>query len=404
MATVSASKLALKGGSPIRSSEKTWPKWPVFDDTERNALLGVLESGTWFFNERVKTFESEYAEFQDAKFGVSCNSGTAALEICLQALGIGHGDEVIVPPYTFVATASAVMRVGATAIFVDVDDSWNLDPELFEAAITPRTKAVMPVHFGSAVADMDRINAIAAKHNVHVIEDACHSWGSKWKGKGTGALGLGGCFSFQMSKNLTAGEGGIILSDNEEFAENCRSISNCGRAKGAMWYDHTLVGTNARMSEFHAAVLSAQLTRLEAQTLLRERNAAILNKALSAIGGIIPQPDDKRMTRRAYHLYNFRIDPDTFGCPRDKVVEAVKAEGLFCGSGYVRPLYKQPVFLNHKGGPDYGSIVCPMAEDLCYRSAMWFTHPILLASEEDMRDIVRIFEKVKEHASELAGD
>jgi dTDP-4-amino-4,6-dideoxygalactose transaminase len=387
----------------VRPATKPWHSWPVFDDLERKALLDTLESGKWFLDARIKKFEQEYAAFQDAKYCVALNSGTAGLEICLEALGVGTGDEVIVPPYTFVATASAVMRVGATVIFVDVDDTWNINPDLIEAAITPRTKAIMPVHFGSAVADMDRINAIAAKHGLHAIEDACHSWGSKWKGKGTGALGHGGVFSFQMSKNITAGEGGAILTDHEDFADMCRAISNCGRTKGAAWYEHSVVGTNARMSEFHAAMLSAQLTRLESQTLLREKNGAILNEALGAIEGIAPQPGDSRMTRRAYHLYGMRVDANRFGCSRDRVVEAAKAEGLPCGPGYFQPLHKQPVFTNCKTGPDYTKVHCPVAEDMCYRSVIWFPHHFLLGTEDDMRDIIDIFTKIKDNAAELAG-
>ncbi len=402
MSTVSTSPLALKGGQPVRTAEKAWPKWPVFDDLERQAVMDVLESGKWFYDQRVKTFEREFADFQDAKFCVSCNSGTAGLEIMLQALGIGHGHEVIVPPYTFVATASAVMRVGAQVVFVDVDETWNLNPGLIEGAITPRTKAILPVHFGSAVADMDRINAIGAKHGLPVIEDACHSWGSKWKGKGTGALGKGGAFSFQMSKNMTAGEGGAILTDDEDFADLCRSISNCGRTKGAAWYEHTVVGTNARMSEFAAAILSAQLTRLEAQTLHREKTGAFLNEHLGAIEGITPQPGDPRMTRRAYHLYGMKIDPEKFGCSRNKIVEAAKAEGLPCGGGYFQPLHKQPVFQNYQGGPDYTKVRCPVAEEMCACSVIWFPHQFLLGTEQDMQDIVDIFTKIKENASDLA--
>jgi len=402
MPTVSTSPLAIKGGQPVRSAEKAWPSWPVFDELERKAVMEVLESGKWFLGERIAQFEREYATFQDAKYCVAVNSGTAALEIMLQALGVGHGDEVIVPPYTFIATASAVLRVGADVVFVDVDETWNLNPDLIEAAITKRTKAIIPVHFASAVADMDRINAIAKKHDVSVIEDACHSWGSKWKGKGTGALGKGGAFSFQMSKNITAGEGGVIVSDDEAFADLCRSISNCGRHKGAAWYEHTEVGTNARMGEFAAAILSAQLTRLEAQTLLREKNGAFLNERLGAIEGITPQPGDARMTRRAYHLYGMKIDPEAFGCSRDRIVEAAKAEGLPCGGGYIRPLHKQPVFLNRESGPDYSKVSCPVAEDMCDRSVIWFTHPLLLGAEQDMQDVVAIFTKIKEHAAELA--
>lgn len=401
MSTVSTSRLASKGGQPVRQAGKTWPKWPVFDDLERKAIQEVLDSGKWFYDQRVKKFEQEYAAFQDAKFCVSCNSGTAGLEILLQALGVGPGDEVIVPPYTFVATASAVMRVGATVIFVDVDETWNLNPDLIEVAITPRTKVILPVHFGSAVADMDRINAIAAKHGLKVIEDACHSWGSKWKGKGTGALGAGGAFSFQMSKNITAGEGGAILTDDEDFADMCRSISNCGRLKGSAWYEHMVVGTNSRMGEFAAAILSAQLTRLEGQTLHRETNGAFLNERLGVIEGIVPQPGDPRMTRRAYHLYGMKIDPERFGCSRDKVVEAAKAEGLPCGGGYFQPLHKQPVFVNHQGGPDYTKVQCPVADAMCYKKVLWFPHQFLLGSQQDMQDIVDIFMKIKENASEL---
>ncbi|MBI5095490.1 MAG: DegT/DnrJ/EryC1/StrS family aminotransferase [Candidatus Hydrogenedentes bacterium] len=394
--------LAIHGGTPVRGADKKWPGWPQFDDTERKALNEVLESGKWFFGDRVTQFEREYADYQDARFCVTCNSGTAAAEIAMQALGIGPGDEVLVPAYTFIATASSVARVGATPIFVDIDDSWCMDPALAEAAITPRTKAIMPVHFGSQVCDMDRFNALAQKHNLKIIEDACHSWGSKWKGKGTGALGFGGVFSFQASKNITAGEGGAILTDNEEFADACKSITNCGRAKGSVWYGHVLLGTNARITEFAAALLSAQLSRLQEHTLRRQRNAAILNKELGAIEGLIPQPGDSRMTQRAYHLYCMRMDDKAFGCSREQMVEAARAEGLPIGPGYAVPLYKQPVFAERKGTPDYTKCHCPATEDLCYRTGTWFGHPNLLGSEEDMYDIVAIFKKIKENVSLLA--
>ena len=221
------SKLALLGGEPLRGPDKKWPDWPIFDDTERQALSQVLESGTWFSGPRVEAFQEEYAAFQGAKHCIACNSGTAALEIALEALGVGPGDEVIVPPYTFIATASSVARIGAYPVFVDVNEAWNLDPDLVEQAITPRTKAIIPVHFAGCVCDMDRFRAISESHGIPVVEDACHSWGAKWRGKGTGALGACGAFSFQMSKNITAGEGGALLTDDAILAERCRSISNC---------------------------------------------------------------------------------------------------------------------------------------------------------------------------------
>jgi dTDP-4-amino-4,6-dideoxygalactose transaminase len=403
MSTAASSALAINGGDPVRGPEKQWPAWPIFDDTEREALSEVLESGKWWYGERVAQFEEEYAAFQDAEHCVTCTSGTTAIEIILQALGVQPGDEVIVPPYTFIATASAVARFGAIPIFVDVDDSWNMNPDLIEEAITERTRAIMPVHFGGRICDMDRINAIAGARGIPVIEDACHSWGSKWQGKGTGALGLCGVFSFQMSKNITAGEGGAILTDNEALAELCLSITNCGRAKGGQWYEHPNIGTNARLTEFAGALLSAQLSRLALQTLLRERNGAFLADELGAIDGIAPQPGDDRITRRAYHLFGLRIDENAFGCSREKVCEAAEAEGIPLSPGYAVPLTKQPAFAGIPGAPDYSKCHCPVAEDICYKSGCWMPHPLLLGSDEDMRDVVDTLTKIKEHAGELAG-
>lgn len=401
MSTAINAPLALNGGPALRGPDKAWPTWPVIDDAERTALLEVLESGRWFYADRVAKFEEEYAAFQDAGHCISCSSGTAALEVSLQALGIGAGDEVILPPYTFIATASAVARVGAFPVFVDVDETWNLDLSLIESAITERTKAIMPVHFAGRICDMDRLNEIAAKHNLFVVEDACHSWGAKWKGKGSGALGDCGAFSFQMSKNITSGEGGAILTDNKELADRCRAITNCGRVPGAEWYEHAHVGTNARLSEFQAAILSAQLARLEEQTLKREKNATFLSEELGRIEGLCPQPGDDRITRRSYHLYCLRVDPELFGCSREKLCEAVSAEGVAFNPGYGIPLYKQKAFLSLEGAPDYTACNCPVTEDLCTRSGIWTIHHTLLGSEEDMQDILDIFRKVKNHAHTL---
>ncbi len=394
------SSLALLGGSPVRSPEKAWPTWPVYDDREKEALLKVLDSREWFYAERVKEFEASFADFQDAQHCISCSSGTTAIEIALQALGIGPGDEVIVPPYTFIATASAVMRCGATPVFVDLDETWCLDADLVADAVTPKTKAIMPVHFGGHICDMDKLKEVAGKLGVRLIEDACHSWGGKWQGKGTGALGHCGMFSFQASKNITAGEGGAILTDHTEFAELCRSISNCGRAKEGPWYHHVNVGTNARLSEFGAAVLCAQLSRLEEQTALRESNASILNAALAEIEGLTPQPKSNRITRRAYHLYCLRIDEAAFGCSRERFVEAANAEGWPIDAGYPLPLYKQPVMAQWPGR-NYTDCHCPVAEELCYKSGMWSVHQTLLGAEQDMEDIVAIARKIKENAPAL---
>lgn len=401
MTNTNTDKLALHGGTPVRGEEKVWPKWPVYDATEEQALLDVLHSGKWFYGERVAAFERAYADFQDAAHCISANSGTSALEIVLEALGIGPGDEVIIPPYTFVATASAVMRVGAVPVFADLDLSWCLDPQQVRAAISKNTRAIMPVHFGGRISDMDRFTELAREHGIPIIEDACHSWGGKWKKKGTGALGTAGVFSFQMSKNMTAGEGGAILTDDDELADVCRSISNCGRDKTGPWYHHVRVGTNARMTEFQAAVLEVQLNRLPEQTALRERNGALLNAELSEIDGIRPQPGSNRMTCRPYHLYCLRIDGAAFGCGREAFVEAARAEGLPVSAGYPLPLYEQPALKEYLANHKYPQYQCPMAEDLCYTSGMWLTHEVLLGSEEDMWDIVAIVKKIKDHARDL---
>jgi len=215
-------RLAINGGKPV--TKKDFPFWPIFGEEERKILLGVFESGKWWYGEKVKEFEEKFATFQDAKYGVTCTNGTVALEASLIACGVGAGDEVIVPPYTFVATATAVLKVNAIPVFADIDiETANIDLRDVKRKITPKTKAIIPVHFAGLPCDMDLLGDIAGRHNLRIIEDACHSWGSKWKEKGTGALGDCGAFSFQMSKNITSGEGGIVLTDNEELADAIRS-------------------------------------------------------------------------------------------------------------------------------------------------------------------------------------
>lgn len=396
MTTPANNQLAINGGAPIRSAQRPWPAWPVFGDAERRGLNDVLESGKWWYGERLRAFETDYAAYQGAAHCVACNSGTAAAEIFFQAIGIGPGDEVIVPPYTFFATASSVARIGAAPVFADVDDSWCLDPKAVEAAITPRTKAIVPVHFGGRIADMDRLGAIAEEYGLVILEDACHAWGARWRDRGAGVIGHAGVFSFQQSKNITAAEGGAITTNDEEIADKCRALINCGRRKGAEWYCHAYIGTNARMNEFAAAILSAQLTRLEEQNETRRANAALIDAGIAGIEGLIPQPGDERITRRGYHLYCLRIDPELFGCTRAQFIKAAEAEGLPISAGYAMPLYKQEVWEGR-----YDDCVCPVSEDLCTRSAMWLLHPMLLASPDDARDIAAICHKLKDNVDAL---
>lgn len=410
--------LAINGGRPIR--EKEFPSWPIFDEGEEKAILEVLRSGKWCSLEqpqgKVAEFEEKFASFQDAKYGVCCTNGTAGLIVSLLALGIGAGDEVIVPPYTYVATASCVLTVNAIPIFADIDlETANIDPEDVKRKITAKTKAIIPVHFGGLPCDMDALKHIAQKYHLKIVEDACHSWGSQWKGRGAGAIGDCGAFSFQLSKNITAGEGGIILTNSKDIADLSRSYINFGRIEGKHRYEHYLLGQNYRMTEIQAAILLTQLTRLKQQAEKRDENGRYLDEKLKNIPGIRVMTRDGRVTRHAYHLYIFRYVQEKFGnLPREKFIEALKAEGIPVWCGYPEPLYKNPLFLKKGKGPkycpvscpfygekiNYSKVKCPNSEKIC-QQAIWLSHPVLLAGRKDMDDIVRAIEKIFENREEL---
>jgi len=264
-------KLAIQGGSPAKT--KPFPDWPIYDDLEREALNEVLESRDWWRTEGSKTldFEQSFAEYHQAKHGIAVTNGTHAIEVALAAMGIGPGDEVIVPNATFVASASAVLFAGALPVLVDVSaDSYCIDPELAEAAITEHTKAIIAVHMGGRPADLDQLTAVARKYDIALLEDAAHAHGSEWRGQKVGTFGVGGTFSFQASKTMTAGEGGMIISNDDDFERLARSTHDCGRMPGEWFYSHYIYGSNYRLSEWQGAVLLAQLTRLDEQTARRQ--------------------------------------------------------------------------------------------------------------------------------------
>ena len=404
-------KLALNGGEKVRT--RPWPTWPVWDEREIKALEGVVRSGHWgrlYENSKVEEFEKAFAAYQDAKFGVAVSNGTAALDVALKAVGVDVGDEVIVPGYTFIATATCALHNNAVPIFVDVElDTLNIDPDAIEAAITPRTRAVIPVHWCGRAADMDRILDIGRRHDLAVVEDACHGWGATWNDRKLGAIGDLGGVSFQASKHITAGEGGIVLTNDEDLAAKAFSYQHIGRIPGRPFYEHHFVGWNFRMTEFDAAVLLVQFERLEEQCQRREENGRFLDEQFKKIDGLTPLRREPYMTRISWHSYILGYEEDAWdGVPRDKFLQALGAEGMAVSGGYTHPLYKNPLFTEARFGrikefvefPDYNEVSCPNCERLCHERVS-VAQQCLLGTREDMRDIVRAVEKIRENLDEL---
>ena len=388
-------KLAIKGGKPVRT--KPFPSWPVFGEKELRLLREVVESGVWGVGGKMKEkFERKFAELQDAKYALTVANGTLAIEVALRAAGIGKGDEVILPSYTFVGTASPVVYVNAKPVFVDIDpETYCIDPEAVEKAVTERTKAIIPVHVAGQPADMDRLTEIAETYNLTLIEDAAQAHCSEWDGRRVGAIGDMGIFSFQSSKNLNCGEGGAIVTNDDELYSLCWSIHNCGRELGGEWYRHVRLGGNCRMTEFQAAILLAQLDRLEEQSRRREENALYLTERLSAVSGVEPLKRLPKVTRHSYHLYIFRyLESEFEGLSRDRFIEALRAEGIPCSPGYT-PLHRMD-FLN---GRVSGRL--ENTERACYREAVWLKQNVLLGTREDMDSIVEAIEKIRENVSQL---
>ena len=403
-------KLAIDGGTPTRTAP--FPAWPIYDEREERNLLEVLRSGQWGIGgAKVAQFAQRFAEFQGACFGVCVPNGTLALQMALNALGVGPGDEVITTPYTFIATASAAIQQGATPVFVDIDlETYNLDPARIEAAITPRTKAIVPVHLAGRPADMDAIMAVAQRHGLRVLEDACQAWGAAWRGRKVGAIGDLGTFSFQSSKNVSAGEGGIVITNDAALGELCWSLHNVGRVRKGAWYQHEIIGGNLRMSEWQAAVLLAQLERLPEHAARRDANALYLAEALSAVTGITPLPFDARATAHAHHLFICRYNPAAFGGrSRDEFVAALRAEGIETASvGYLAPLNRNGAI--RRAAADaarFGGRAWPLADDGLPELApcpnaewavghtIWLGQNTLLGDRADMDSIVAAAQKIQ---------
>ncbi len=394
--------LAIDGGPPVRTTP--FPSWPVHDEREVQALREVIESGNWGGfpspNQRAAQFAEAFASYQTARFGICTSSGTTALEVALKAAGVKPGDEVIIPALTFVATPAAALYMGAVPVFADIDpDTWCLDPDQAERAATDRTRAIVPVHLGSRMADMDRIMDLAAERGLRVIEDCAHMHGAFWRDKGAGSIGDLGCFSFQNTKLMTAGEGGIVLTSDEELDRRCHSYVDCGRLRPGdrPATSQGVFGWNYRMTEFQAAVLSVQLERLPEQIRVREENKRHLADRLSEIEGVDTLKQDERVTVPSGYGVYLRYRSDLCGgVVRDRFVAALRAEGIPCHGAFYEPVYKDALFAWRDTAVrvDYSKVRCRVAERAAHEESVWLSHELFLGSREDVDDIAGAIEKV----------
>ena len=421
--------LAIRGGTPVRDAKKNpWPQWPVWDEKEEKALLDVLHSGVWSYNgPKELEFDKNFAEFTGVKYAIAAANGTVTLQMALEACGIGVGDEVILPGLTWQATAATIIDVNATPIIVDVcEDTWCIDPLAIEKAITPRTAAIVPVHLYGSFCDMDEIMRIAKEYNLVVIEDCAHKHGGEWNGKKAGSIGDVGSFSFQLSKHLSAGEGGVVTTNNFELAEKLDALRNCGRRpegmsenvdKGAGLYSdegNFYQGGNFRITEFQAAILVEGLKRLPEQNATRDANGIYLNSLLADIPGVQPMKRDKRETKEAYFNFAFRYNKDEFkGLPVQKFREALTAEiGIQVSPSY-EPLNKCSLYQpytkpsKHKLNDKYWAAIDPKRFDLPVCDRVFFEesvcihHKILLGTKADMDMIAAAIQKIYDNAEEL---
>lgn len=403
--------LAVRGGTPLRTA--SWPAWPQHGEAELRNLQRVVESGNWggFPSPNVMAgeFAERFAAYHGAKHGICTTAGTTALEVALKAAGLERGDEVLVPALTFYATAFAALVQGFKPVFVDIDPTtWCIDPADAELKITPDTRAILPVHLGSRMADMDRIAEIAAKHHLRVIEDCAHMHGGFWRDRGAGTLGDLGCFSFQSSKLMTCGEGGIIITNDDALAERCNAYVNSGRGHGTdrQAAEGTMLGWNYRITEFQAAVLLAQLERLPEQIAARNANIAYFEERVARLEGVSTLAHDERMTTKSGYGVVLRYDESAWrGTPRDRFARALYAEGMRLYAAFYTPVYDAPLFA-WKDAPidvEYSGVHCPVAERAAYREMIWLPHEIFLGTTADVDDLCDGIEKIRTNLGELTS-
>lgn len=384
------SKLALHGGRPVRDTP--YPPWPVSGPREEELIRKVLFSDQWGgYHPFVGEFEYLFAHLHDASHGIAVANGSVALEVALQAMGVGQGDEVIVPAHSFIATATAVSRVGAKPVFVDIErETFNIDPGAVEAAMSSTAKAVIVVHFGGLLVNMDQIAKTVEKTGLDVIEDAAHAHGAEWMGKRAGGMGSIGTFSFQNSKSMTAGEGGMLVTSDDELAAEMRSLINCGRKPDRGWFEHFELATNLRLTGLQAAILMAQLERLPEQIRIRQHNRSVLQEALTTVG-VQLQALHEGATVHTHYILPGWVEQDKLGASRDELVAALNAEGVPIRPFYPHPLYRNPLYQK----TPCRRTECPVAEQ-AVKDSFWLPQRVLMGSEEDTLDIARAIAKVHE--------
>jgi dTDP-4-amino-4,6-dideoxygalactose transaminase len=401
---------AVLGGTPVRSAP--YPSWPVWDGGERAGLLDVLDTGGWWQGDGdvAATFAAEFAGYHGARFGLAMTNGTHTLEAAMIACDVGEGDEVIVPGMTFVASAGAVLAVNATPVLVDIDpDTLCIDVAAAEAAITTRTKAIVAVHVAGAAADLDALTELCAKRELRLIEDCAHAHGTFWRGRGVGSWGDFGSFSMQQSKLMTAGEGGVLICNDEDLRDRAWAYADCGRVSGEWFYHHATYGSNLRMTEWQGAVLRAQLGRFPEQNRIRNENAVALNEALDQVPGIRPPRRDPRMDSQGNYCFVFHYDAGQFaGLELREFERALGAEGIPMGVSYPSlsdlALFRNENFaprMRHSATPPtYADLHLPRAEHAA-ASTVWLQHRLLLAPREDVLDVARAVSRIHAAATEI---
>ena len=363
---------------------------------EEEAVLEVLRSGMLAMGPKTKAFEEAWAEYCGVKHAILMSNGTVAQEAVLHGLGIGPGDEVITVSFSFNATVSVILRVGATPVFVDIRaDDFCMDASQVEAAITPRTKAIMPVHLYGLMADMAPLEDIAKRHNLVIIEDAAQAHGAAWRGRPVGAIGDIGTFSFQSSKAINAGEGGMMVTNDPELDELLWSYRNVGRRRGGEWYEHVRLGWNLRITEFQAAVILEQLKRFPSQQAYRTEQAAYLSARLAEIPGCVPVKVPEGVTAHSWYSYHWRwLGHADGGMQKHALADALRAEGIPVFHGYV-PLNRNAAVVDEirrLGGQ--APAACPNAERAEAEEILMFSMPILMGTRADLDQVVEAVAKV----------